>query len=287
MQIPGYTIHSKIAEGGCAQIFAGTEVSTSRHVAIKILHARNLSNKVELKRLTDEGALGLKLKHDNLVRTYATGMSGNLPYIVLEYIKGRMLRDLIADKYLLGNVETLILAKSLCHAIRYLHDANVIHKDIKPDNIMIGDRGEVKLLDLGFAEVPVKGFSLFGSGAKRLDGSPAYMAPELLLTKKASFATDVYGIGCTLYEACTGFTPFQGMSDAETLQRQTNMKLPASPVTTTNKRISSLTEKLILRAIQKDINLRYKSVDEMMLGLARNPASNDPKSSNRLAPVTA
>ncbi len=282
--IPGYTISGKIAEGGCAQILAGTEVSTGRRVAVKILHSRNLANKVEHKRLVDEGALGLKLKHDNLVRTYATGMSGDLPYIVLEYIKGRMLRDLIADKYLLGNVETLILAKSLCHVIRYLHDSSIIHKDIKPDNIMIGERGEVKLLDLGFAEVP-KGFSFFAP--KRLDGSPAYMAPELLLTKKASFATDVYAIGCTLYEAATGFTPFEGMSDAETLTKQTNMKYAAPPVTQSNNRISALTEKTILRAIQKDVGQRYKSVDEMMLDIARNPASNDPKSSNRLAPVTA
>jgi serine/threonine protein kinase len=282
--IPGYTVNGKLAEGGCAQILAGIEQSSGRKVAIKILHARNLSNKIEHKRLIDEGNLGLKLKHDNLVRTYATGMAGDLPYIVLEYIKGRMLRDLVADKYLLGNVETLILAKNLCHVVRYLHDSNIIHKDIKPDNIMIAERGEVKLLDLGFAELP-KGFSFFAP--RRLDGSPAYMAPELLLTKKASFATDIYAIGCTLYEAATGFTPFEGMSDAETISRQTNMKLAAAPVSQHNKRITPLTEKILLRALQKDAALRYKSVDEIMLDLARNPASNDPKSSNRLAPVTA
>jgi serine/threonine protein kinase len=282
--IPGYTINAKLAEGGCAQIFAGIEQSSGRKVAIKILHGRNLANKVELKRIVDEGNLGMKLKHDNLVRTYATGMSGNLPYIVLEYIKGRMLRDLIADKYLLGNVETLILAKSLCHVVRYLHDSNILHKDIKPDNIMIGERGEVKLLDLGFAEIP-KTFSLFAS--KRLDGSPAYMAPELLLTKKASVATDIYAIGCTLYEAAAGFTPFEGMSDAETIAKQTNLKYSAPPVTQKNSRISALTEKTILRALQKDVAQRYKSIDEIMLDLARNPASNDPKSSNRLTPVTA
>src|SRR5471032_1728252 len=194
--IPGYTLNTKLAEGGCAQIYSAIDQRTGRLVAIKILHARNLNDKIEHKRLVDEGNLGLRLQHENLVRTYATGVSGSLPYIVLEYIKGRMLRDLIADKYLLGNVETLILAKSICHASRYIHDSGYVHKDIKPDNIMIGDAGDIKLLDLGFAEPLKTGFSLFGT--KRLEGSPAYMAPELLLTKKASPATDIYSIGCTL-----------------------------------------------------------------------------------------
>jgi len=283
--IPGYTITAKIAEGGCAQIFAGVEQSSGRLVAIKMLQPRNLTNKIEHKRLVDEGNLGLKLRNDFIVTTYATGVAGNLPYIVLEFIKGRMLRDLVVDKYLLGNGESLILARCLCNAVRYLHDAGFAHKDIKPDNIMIGDAGEIKLLDLGFAEPLKIGFSLFGT--KRLDGSPAYMAPELLLTKKHSPATDIYAIGCTLFEAVAGHSPFEGMSDQATIANQTNMSQAASSISHLNKRITPLTEKMILRSLQKSTAQRYKLIDEMMLDIARNPASNDPKSSARMAPVSA
>ena len=284
--IPGFTITGKIAEGGCAQVFAGVEQASGRRVAIKLLHPRNLSNKIEFKRLLDEGKLTLKLQHPNLVRGYSTGQAGNLPYIALEYIHGRMLRDLVADKYVLSNGETLRLARALCLAVRYLHDLGYVHKDIKPDNIMLGEAGEIKLLDFGFAEPLKPSFSLFG-GPKRLDGSPAYMAPELLTTKKASCATDVYALGCTLYEAASGHSPFEGMSDQETMARQTNIKLSAAPILGKNPRITTLTEKMIMRALQKDPALRYKTTDEMMLDIARNPSTTDPKSSARMSPALA
>jgi serine/threonine protein kinase len=284
--IPGYTITGKIAEGGCAQLFAGVEQASGKRVAVKLLHPHNLSNKIEFKRLVEEGKLMMKLRHDNLVRAYATGVAGELPYLVLEYVQGRSLRDLVAEKYMLTNGETLRLARALCQGVRYLHDLGFLHKDIKPDNLMLGDAGEIKLVDFGFAEPVKPSFSLFG-GSKRLEGSPAYMAPELLTTKKASPATDIYAIGCTLYEACAGRSPFEGMSDQVTMAQQTNLRLSAEPIQAKNGRISAMTEKMIQRALQKDPAQRYKLVDEMMLDIARNPATNDPKSSARMSPALA
>jgi serine/threonine-protein kinase len=283
INIPGFTISNKIAEGGCAQIFCGVDQSTGHPVAIKILQPRNLSNKAESKRLIDEGNLGLKLQHVNIVRTFAAGVAGNLPYVVLEYIKGHMLREMVVKKQLLGNVETISLARGLTNGIRYLHNQGIYHRDIKPDNIMICEDGTIKLLDLGFAE-NTKAFSFFG---RKLEGSPAYMAPELLTTKKASFATDLYALGCTLYEAATGFTPFGGMSDNETISNQTNLRATPRPIQSVNPRVSTITEKMIARALMKDPAHRYKSADEMMMDIARNPANSDPKSSNRLHAVTA
>jgi serine/threonine-protein kinase len=281
--IPGYTISNKIAEGGCAQIFAGIDQSNGHPVAIKIIQPRNINNKTEVKRMVDEGNIGLKLQNVNIVKTYAAGVIGKQPYIVLEYIKGRMLREMVVAKYQLGNVELISLARGLCNGIRYLHNLGIYHRDIKPDNIMIAEDGTIKILDMGFAE-NTKAFSLFG---RKLEGSPAYMAPELLTTKKASFGTDIYALGCTLYEAATGFTPFGGMSDAETISQQTNLRATPRSIQSVNQRISMITEKMVARALQKDPAQRYRSAEELMMDIARNPANSDPKSSNRLHAVTA
>src|SRR6266498_3973985 len=110
IDIPGYTINTKLAEGACAEIFAGVEHSTGRQVALKVLHRKHVSNKAEYKRLVEEGALGLKLgQQDNLVQTYNAGISGAFPYVVLEYVKGHTLREIIATKKKFDDLEVLKL----------------------------------------------------------------------------------------------------------------------------------------------------------------------------------
>ncbi|MFH0938902.1 MAG: serine/threonine-protein kinase [Planctomycetota bacterium] len=266
--IPGYTFNAKLAEGGCADIYAALEHSTGRLVAIKILSPRNANNKTEQKRLTNEGALWLRLgQHDNIVQTYCVGTVDKMPYVVLEYIDGTTLRQLLVKGKKFIDVEVLKLAKNLCQAMQFLHNHNVVHKDIKPDNIMITNKGAVKLLDFGFAE-KIKTFNLFGG--KSLEGSPNYMAPELFVTGKATVATDIYALGCTLYEITVGSPPFSGMSNNEIINLQTDVSVTISPICQVNKNISPVTEKIILTACQKNLTKRFKSVDEILLDLARN-----------------
>jgi eukaryotic-like serine/threonine-protein kinase len=279
IDIPGFTISTKLAEGACAEIFAGVELSTGRQVALKVLHRKHLANKTEYKRLIDEGALGQKLgQQDNLVQTFGAGISGNLPYVVLEYVKGRTLREIIASKKKFNDIEILKLAKGLARGLRFLHNALICHKDLKPDNIMIDDKGQVKLLDFGFAE-NTRAFKLFG---RSLDGSPPYMAPELFSTKKPTPQTDIYAVGCTLYEAAAGFLPFGGMSDKEVVMKQTNLRLAPPPLREANNTISVFTEKMIASALHKEMDKRFKSADEILLDLARNPAMRDGKDTHRL-----
>ncbi|HYG74778.1 MAG TPA: serine/threonine-protein kinase [Planctomycetota bacterium] len=276
---PGYTINSKLAEGACAEIYAGVEQSTGRQVAIKILHRKHLANKTEYKRLQEEGALGLKLpQHDNIVQFYKAGMSGNLPYVVLEYVNGKTLREIIRNKKKLGDLDILKLTKGLARALRAVHNLNICHKDLKPDNIMISEAGVVKLLDFGFAE-NIKAFKLFG---RSLDGSLPYLAPEMFSTKKATPQTDIYALGCTLYECAAGFQPFGGMSDAEIAQKQQNLKLMPPPIQANNPGISVFTEKMIMMALQKEVARRFKSADEILLDLARNPALRETQETQRV-----
>jgi|GEM_PF-6477604 len=271
LDIPGYTLNAKLAEGGCAEIYAGIDQATGKLVAIKILHPRHLDNKAEYKRLVDEAALGIKMaQHDNIVQTYKGGNAGGIPFIAMEYVKGVTLRSMVKRK-IFTDPEIVKLAKGIARGLRFLHNSGVCHKDLKPDNIMIDEGGIVKLIDFGFAE-NVNAFKFFG---RHLEGSPGYMAPELFATKKPTVATDLYALGCTLYECATGVQPFSGMSDAETISKQTNLKLTPNGVRDQNKNISMATEKMILTAIEKEISRRFKSADEVLLDLTRNPNARD------------
>jgi serine/threonine-protein kinase len=237
-------------------------------VAIKRLHPRHAANPREHNRLTAEGRLGLALpRHESIVRTLTLGAEDGFPYVVLEYVDGRSLREVVAARKKLTDVEVLALAKGLVLGLRFLHDARVCHKDLKPDNIMIRKDGTVKMLDFGFAE-RAGGLRLFER--RHLEGSLPYMAPELFMTKRATPATDLYSLGCTLYECAAGFTPFGAMADKEVVAKQTDMRLAAPPLREANPGISLATEAMIMTAVEKNIARRYKSADEMLLDLARN-----------------
>jgi len=270
LDIPGYTINTKIAEGACAEIYVGVDRNTGNVVCIKRLHQRHIANWKEYWRLKREGALGLRLgRQENIVHTYKVGRDGKFPFLVLEYVKGRSLREILVEKKQLAEADVLKLAMGLAQGLRFLHKYGVCHKDVKPDNIMITDEGVVKLLDLGFAE-NYRAFRLFRPS---LEGSLPYMAPEMFVTKRATPKTDMYGLGCTMYECAAGFQPFGGMSDAEIVSKQTNPRLAPPPLRQANRRISVFTENTILTALQKDPDKRFKSADEVLMDLARNPVS--------------
>ena len=280
VNIPGYSISAKVAEGACAEIYSAVDLQTGKTVAIKVLHPQHIANKAEYKRLTEEGALGLRLpQHDNIVQFYKVGAVNKIPYVVLEYVEGHTLRELLPDRKRFTNIEILNLAKGIARALRFIHNVNICHKDLKPDNVMINNVGVVKLLDFGFAE-NIKSFSLF---RRHLEGSVEYMAPELFHTKKCTPATDIYALGCTLYEAATGFPPFGGMSNIEVIAKQKNMKLTAPSVHDANPLITHITERTISTAIEKDPAKRFKSADEVLLELSRNPAVRDAKETRCLA----
>lgn len=282
IQIPDCVVIRKITEGGCAEIYEGTDIDTKRKVAIKVLHQRHLQNKTEQKRMLQEAALGLKLQEcPYLVETLRSGKVGERPYIVFEFIPGVTLRELVRTYKRLTNAEVVQIAGAVGRAMRFMHQAGYYHKDIKPDNIMLDGEGTIKLLDLGFAEsfTSVK-LSFFG---RTLEGSPLYMAPELIRTKKPSPATDIYALGCALYEAATGSPPFVADTDQQVLEKQCDMSARPTPVMEINSEITPFTQKLIMSALEKSTEKRHKSADEFMLDLARNPLAQ--RSESRTIPA--
>ena len=273
-QVPGYLLSRKLAEGGCAELYEGIDQENNRKVAIKMLSPRHLGNKSEYKRLLKEGALGLRMRHhENIVQTQKVGRAGECPYIVLEFIPGLTLRELLRERQKLNNTELVRLAGALGRALRFIHGSALYHKDMKPDNIMLGEKGLIKVIDFGFSESQAGlAFSFFG---RNLEGSPGYLAPELIRTKKPSAATDLYALGCTLYEAATGRLPFGGSSDAEIISKQLDLACKPQPLAQLNADLSIFTQKLIMNALEKKTEQRYKSADEFLLELARNPLTGN------------
>lgn len=281
--IPGYRLVRLAAEGGCAEVYEARENGTRGRVALKILHPRHYGDKNEAKRLQNEGALGLRLAPNEYVaRTLAAGVAAppkncrpvppsrlRIPFIVLEYLPGRTLREVLRERKQLTEPELAALAGAVGRALRFLHNSGVLHKDIKPDNIMLDGAGHIKIIDFGFAVEHIG--TRFGFWSRKLEGSPAYLAPELIKTKKASEGTDLYALGCTLYEAVAGKPPFTGLSAAEVLGKQTDERLKPRPLRTLNSEISLFAERLILNALEKNPKERYQSVDEFLLELSRNP----------------
>jgi eukaryotic-like serine/threonine-protein kinase len=268
--IPGYRLLHKVADGGCGEIYEAEDFTTHRRVAVKILHPRHYGSKAETRRLLNEGATGMRLRHHpNLIQTIKVGQVDRVPYIILELAAGESLRDILRERTRLSEGEVLRLAVALTGALRYMHDNGVYHKDVKPENVMV-DGASVKLLDLGFAETRLAvSLSFLG---RTLDGSPAYLAPEYIQEKRPSPATDLYALGCTLYETAAGFVPFTGLSDQEILAKQAAPDLRPQPLADVNPGFTFQTTKLIHSLLEKSPAVRFKSADEVWLELGRHPA---------------
>jgi serine/threonine protein kinase len=270
LSIPGYRLLQKMADGGCGEIFEAQDFNSGQRVVVKILHPRHYGKKVEVKRLLNEGATGMRLRHHpNLIQTIKVGQLEGIPYVVLEMASGDSLRNILRERTRLAEGELLRVLVALTGALKYMHDHGVYHRDVKPENVMV-DGTTIKLLDLGFAETRLSAsLSFFG---RTLEGSPAYLAPEYIEEKRPSPATDLYALGCTIYETASGFLPFVGLSDQEILAKQADRRLRPRNVGDYNANLSFPTQKIIHTLLEKPLSARYKSADEVWLELSRHPA---------------
>jgi serine/threonine protein kinase len=283
--IPGIQILRHVTDGGCAEVYEAEDAETGRHVAVKILHPRHRGNKTEHKRLLSEGALGMQVRHHlHLVQIMRVGAVGELAYVVEEWIPGLSLREMVRQKKLPHELNLLKLAGALARALKHLHDAKIVHKDVKPDNVLWPNPDGIKLIDLGFAE-KIGGFGLTSLFGRSLEGSPAYLAPELIRTKKPSFQTDMYALGCTLYEAATGHVPYPGSSEQELLAKQVDMGAMPESIAAVNKNISLPTQKLIWTALEKNPENRYPTMDQFLMELQRHPLLGGAGGSNTRLPI--
>ncbi len=200
-----YQVQSRLARGGMSTVYLATDQRLDRDVALKVLHPHLADDPQFLDRLGREAKAAARLSHPHVVGVLDQGEDGRLAYLVMEYIKGHTLRDVLNDKGALSPRLALALIDPVVEGLGAAHAAGMIHRDIKPENVLIADDGRIKLGDFGLARAISTSTS---TGA--LIGTVAYLSPELVLGKQADARSDIYSVGIMLYEMITGRQPFDG-----------------------------------------------------------------------------
>lgn len=260
-----YRIIDLIGTGGMAHVYRAVNLSTRKIVAIKVLKEEYRNDAEFLRRFEREARAVLHLSHENIVRAFDVGEADGLPYIVLEYVDGRTLKDIIDENGPMPSRIAVALVVQVLDALDAAHAAGIIHRDVKPQNVIVMQSGKVKLMDFGIArEVDANTVTFAGSTVL---GSVHYLSPEQAKGLPVTEGSDLYSAGIMLYEMLTGRVPFDGDTSV-TIALKHISDIPTPPMELTNK-VSPALNDVILRALNKDVNRRYSAANEMSAHLRR------------------
>lgn len=265
-KIDHYALLTLLGQGTASTVFLALDRNTGQKVVLKFPQDDVIGGRAIFERYKHEAQIGKLLCHPHIVQHLNQDEERQANYLVLEYLQGHTLRALMA-KYapnLLPPDEVVALLIQVCDALMYAHKHGVIHQDIKPDNIMLLDNGEVKVLDFGIAQLEGERKSLF-SGFSPLIGTPDYMAPERLQGKRGSVRTDIYAVGVILYELLCGRTPFQEQDGFAFVGEHISHDPP--DILDFNPSLSLMLATLVMRAIRRDANKRYEHMEDMLYDL--------------------
>jgi len=252
-EIEGYRLVQKIGRGAMGTVYKAIHKNLHRVVAIKILRRDLAADKTQIERLKREAKLLADLDHPNIVRAFDAGESNGFPFLVMEYVEGETLRDRIAREGALSNEEALRITRALADALEKARRMGIVHRDVKPGNILLSKSGTPKLMDLGLAKGPVDlGLTQHGATV----GTPQFMSPEQAESPdKADTRSDIYSLGATLYAMVTTRPPFEGSTLAEIITKV--MSRQPVPPRVRNEDVSPEVSHLIERMMLKDATLRY------------------------------
>ena len=257
-----YKIQSLIGTGGMAAVYLAKDLILDRLVAIKVLRLDFRQNNDAMRRFRREALSATQLTHPNIVGVYDVGQSQEMNYIVMEYVEGTDLKDYIRQRGALHPIEAVRIMMQIVSAIAAAHQNRIIHRDIKPQNILIDREGNVKITDFGIA-VALSDTSL--TQTNTLLGSVHYLSPEQARGGMATIQTDIYALGIVLYELLTGRVPFDGESAVSIALKHFQEPLP--PVVNPTAMVPQSLENIVLKATAKDPMNRYRSCYEMFQDL--------------------
>lgn len=250
-----YVLHERLGGGGAGEVYAAHDSLLDRPVAVKLLHTHLLDDPEPVARFQAEARASASLCHSGVVTVFDAGRFGDgRPFLVMERIDGRSLAETLASDGPLEEDRVLDVGVRIAEGLECAHTAGVVHRDVKPSNVLLAADGRVLLTDFGIARSLHSG-DLTGVG--NIVGTPAYLAPEVLRGERAGPSADVYGLGLTLYEALTGRRPFTGTSPMEIAIAHREQQPP--PIRNANPRVSPETEAAILRALSKEPATRFPS----------------------------
>lgn len=263
-----YELRELIGSGGMAKVYLGWDMKYDRPVAVKIMHAQHLNNEEFVQRFKAEASMISQLSHPNIVHMYDTGQDGARLYIVMEYVHGTTLRQIIErdrmhlhrDTRAAADVAIKILA-----ALHHAHRNHIAHLDIKPQNILVSeDLKKVKVVDFGISRM-IGSTSSSNTDEGHVLGSAYYFSPEQASGKTVEGRSDLYSVGVVLYEMVTGQRPFEG-KDARTVALK-HISEPPTPPSEINPAVSKGLEEVILKALRKDPAKRYQTAQQFALDL--------------------
>jgi serine/threonine-protein kinase len=266
-KIPGrYRLIEEVGQGGMAVVFRAQDETLKREVAIKLLHQHLAADTESKARLEREAQAVAKLRHENILEIFDySGIASESAFIVTEFIDGKTLKQLFENRRIRHPEVAAMIAAEIGGALAHAHSVGIIHRDVKPENVMIRKDGVLKLMDFGIAQVvDLQRMTVTG----QLLGSPAYMAPELIEGKPLDFRTDVFSVGIILYQMATGTLPFVGKNPHEVLRRIGEGRFPDPR--TGNRLIGDDLSRIMRRALARNPDDRYADVSRFVTELREN-----------------
>ena len=265
-----YEILEKIGNGGMATVYKAQDTVLKRYVAVKVLREEFTTDEEFIRRFNTEAQSAASLAHPNIVSIYDVGTEDNIYYIVMELIQGKTLKEIIDEDGVLPWKWSLDIAIQIASALEVAHKNNIVHRDIKPHNIIITEDGVAKVTDFGIAKaVSNSTITAFGTTI----GSVHYFSPEHARGGYTDAKSDLYSLGVVMYEMLTGRVPFDADTPVSIALKHMQEK-PIEPIKL-NPAIPYSVNKIIMKAMEKDLNLRYQSATEMLKDL--NMALKDPE----------
>ena len=264
-----YRIEALIGRGGMSDVYRGTDIVLQRGVAIKILTDRSDDLR---KRFLREAQSMARLNHPNIVGVYDAAQNDGVSYIVMELVQGRTLATISPSELTVHTALRYIL--ELLEALAFAHENNVVHRDVKPANIMVLANGAIKVMDFGLSRRTSEMSSVTNAG--EIVATIAYLSPERFLGKIADARSDLYSVGVVMYEVFTGTVPFKNESDDLVAVIFAHVNEPPAALRTINPAVPAPIERIVLRLLEKDPERRYASAREVIVDIRTLLGLNEP-----------
>jgi serine/threonine-protein kinase len=274
-QIPGYQLLEKLGSGSNGVVYKAKQMSMDRLVAVKILHPKYGANAALLTRLTREAHIAARLSHNNIVQAIDVGSAGPLHYFVMELVEGRTIQDELAKGKVYAEHEAVEIIVQIAQALSHASRRGLVHRDVKPANIVLTGEGIAKLADLGMARTEADDAELRRKERGLTIGTPYYISPEQVRAEEdIDTRSDLYSLGATLYHMVTGRPPFEGASD-EVFEKHLHETL--TPPDHINEKLSGGLGEVVEVLMAKDRDERYQTPDDAVLDLECLLAGQGPK----------
>ncbi len=248
-----YRVGPKIARGGMATVYEATDLRLDRTVAVKVMHEGLADDDEFVHRFQREARSAARLAHHNVVAVFDTGEDNGTLFLVMEYVPGLTLRDLIRKEAPMAPAKALAVIEPVLSALAAAHDAGILHRDVKPENVLLADDGRVKVADFGLSRAINSETQHTATGGV-LIGTVSYLSPELVVNNRADARADVYAAGVIIYEMLTGQKPHQADSPIQVAYKHVHQDIPAPSAAVPG--IPSYVDALVARATARDTALR-------------------------------